>query len=92
MLELVVQDVCDYLSLEDGRQQWFDMWIAKLVSTMGKTAAAKSISILCTAERIAELTAADDEEGDGQAEVVVPEVLQEDVAPASEGAAQCTSL
>jgi hypothetical protein len=95
LLELVVHDVCDYLRPDDGRQVWFETWMAKLVSTMQK-AAAKSIGLLCTADRIAELAAVDDEEGDGgddQPEVVELKGHQEgDVAIVPEGAEEGTSL
>jgi hypothetical protein len=92
LLELVVHDVCDYLRPDDGRQVWFETWMAKLVSTMQK-AAAKSIGLLCTADRIAELAAVDDEEGDGGDDQPEVKGHQEgDVAIVPEGAEEGTSL
>jgi hypothetical protein len=95
LLELAIHDVADHLRPEAGRQQWFDTWISQLLSSMGESAAAKSIRILCTDERIAELAGADDgaddEAGDRDA-VEEQAAKQGKVAPEPKDPEKGTSL
>ncbi len=92
LVKLLAKDAGAYLKPEEGTQLWFTALMTKLSSIM-EEAAQKSISLLCSEDRIAGLAGADDEEeGDSQLEELVDEPVADkpDAVPAS--VAQGTSL